>query len=104
MTYMPYTGRTLGPSDCPKVDVNPSAPTTVIQNGHAITELAKILTKDEVDKVVNGQGAIFLAESLEYKDIFPSDPVHQQYYCAMVVPNDVANNVFSFITMMLDTD
>jgi hypothetical protein len=90
-------------SACPKV-VAPADHVTVIQNGHPITELSKRLTKEDAERAARQEGVVLLAESMEFNDIFKDSAIHHLYYCALVVPNDIANSQFSFPTLILETD
>ncbi|MDH2350619.1 hypothetical protein QCM80_08055 [Bradyrhizobium sp. SSUT112] len=102
--FVPYTGRTFGPDHCPKITIDPSSKATDIGPSHAITELSKRLTKENVLQNLNREGAIYLVEVMEYRDIFPNTEVHRLSYCAVILPNDFTNNVFSFVTMQLESD
>ena len=68
-----------------------------------IAQVSAFLSTTDATRAINHQIAVFAAGHVEYFDIFPDDPIHHVDWCILVIPNDIPNNIFSFLNMSQST-
>lgn len=89
-------------ADCPKFETPfnfEGASTVVIPSGHPWTLVSTRLSSEVVTQVLNGKGAVFAFGHLQYRDIFPDNPIHYFNWCDLVSPYDAPHNGFSFLVL-----
>lgn len=90
-------------ADCPLPKVPDEMPLPiVIQAGHPVTQEGLLLPIETVMSAKTNHGAIFLAGHVQYRDIFPDDPIINYDWCQRMIVNDQVNNVFSFFILRQD--
>jgi hypothetical protein len=93
----PKTG--LDVSDCPELTIPPNTQPTVIQAGHPFAELAQRFTVAQALQTQANEASAFVSGRLEYRDIFPDDPLHYLDWCSRIVVNNIDRDQVSLLTV-----
>jgi hypothetical protein len=89
-------------SNCPTLTKPPgSIPPASVPPGGQLAQVSQILTADQAISAtgISPSAIIYIADHIEYGDIFPDTPIHILDWCVNVIPNDIRINKFSYLNM-----